>query len=169
MSEYPEITINKYVWKQFQIAKPAIYNQYTSGSASIIPFFPITDVKAGDAAWGNKPYVIYDSFIRARSTNRYFYPIKNAQLMYSIKGSISEIYEWRDFISNVLDREGDAANDVNEFAGTLNNTKYFFHCLNVSQVKYIGASTKETGIKKEYATELIIRYEYHLANIYNNN
>jgi hypothetical protein len=60
MSDYPDVAVNKYVWKQFQLAKPAIYSQY----GGTVPFFPITDVKAGDAAWGNKPYVIYDSFIR---------------------------------------------------------------------------------------------------------
>lgn len=164
MSEYPEVAINKYVWKQFQLAKPAVYSQYSS----TIPFFPVTDIKAGDTAWGTKPYVVYDSFIRARSTNRYFYPVKAGQLMYSIKGSLSEIYDWRDFISNVLDREDAAASDINEFAGTLNNNKYFFHCINVSQLKYVGASTKDYGIKERYATELIIRYDYHLTNIYNN-
>jgi hypothetical protein len=88
--------------------------------------------------------------------------------MYSIKGSIAEIYEWRDFIANVLDREDAAANDINEFCGTFNNNKYFFHCINVSQLKYVGSSTKDSGAKKEYSTELIIRYDYHLANIYNN-
>ena len=164
MSEYPEVAINKYVWAQFQLAKPTTYAQY----GSTIPFFPVTDVKAGDTAWGTKPYVIYDSFIRARSSNRYFYPIKAGQLMYSIKGNLADIFDWRDFIANVLDREDAAANDINEFAGTLNNNKYFFHCINVSQLKYPGSSTKETGIDKKYATEVIIRYEYHLNNIYNN-
>jgi len=164
MSDYPEVAINKYVWEQFKVAKPSIYSQY----GSIVPFFPVTDVKAGDTAWGTKPYVIYDSFIRARSTNRYFYPVKCAQLMYSIKGSLSEIYEWRDFISNVLDREDDAAHDINEFAGTIDNTKYFFHCINVSQLKYVGTTTKEASIDKRYSTELIIRYDYHITNIYNN-
>jgi len=165
MSEYPEVAINKYVWKQFQIAKPAIYSQY----GSTVPFFPVTDVKAGDTAWGTKPYVIYDSFIRARSTNRYFYPVKCAQIMYSIKGTLSEIYDWRDFIINVLDREDAAAKEINEFAGTLNNNKYYFHCINASQLKYIATSTKDNGIKERYSTELIIRYDYHLTNIYNNN
>lgn len=164
MSEYPEVAINKYVWKQFELVKPVVYAQY----GSIIPFFPVTDVKAGDAAWGTKAYIIYDSFIRSRSTNRYFYPIKSGQMIYSIKGNLQDIFEWRDFISNVLDREDAAANDVNEFAGTLNNNKYFFHCLNVSQVKQIATSSKESGIKEKYSTELIVRYDYHLANIYNN-
>ena len=164
MSDYTETIINKYVWRQFQLAKPTIYAKYTG----IIPIFPVSDVKAGDTAWGNKPYIVYDSFIRARSSNRYFYPMKSGQLMYSIKGGLADIFDWRDFISNVLDREDAAAHDVNEFAGTLNNNKYFFHCLNVSQLKYPGSSTKETGIDKKYATDLIIRYDYHLINIYNN-
>ena len=164
MSDYPEIIINKYVWHQFQLAKPTIYAKY----GSTLPIFPITDNKAGDTAWGNKPYIIYDSFIRARSMNKYFYPVKCAQMMYSIKGSIAEVYEWRDFIINVLDREDASAQDINQYAGTLNNDNIYFHCINAMQVKYIGSTSQMTGTNKYYSTELIIRYDYHLSDIYNN-
>ena len=164
MSDYPEIIINKYVWRQFQLAKPTIYAKY----GSTLPIFPITDNKAGDTAWGNKPYIIYDSFIRARSMNKYFYPVKCAQMMYSIKGSIAEVYEWRDFIINVLDREDASAQDINQYAGTLNNDNIYFHCINAMQVKYIGSTSQMTGTNKYYSTELIIRYDYHLSDIYNN-
>lgn len=164
MSEYPEVIINKYVWKQFELAKPTIYSKY----GSTIPIFPITDNKAGDTAWGSKPYIIYDSFIRPRSTNKYFYPVKCAQMMYSIKGTISEIYEWRDFIVNVLDREDVAAQDINQYAGNLSNDNIYFHCINAMQIKYVGSTTQQTSTTKLYSTELVIRYDYHLTDIYNN-
>lgn len=165
MSDYTETIINKYVWRQFQLAKPTIYAKYTG----ITPIFPVSDVKAGDTAWGNKPYIVYDSFIRARTMNKYFYPVKCAQIMYSIKGSISEVYEWRDFIFNVLDREDAAAKDINQYAGTtLNNDNFYIHCINASQLKYIGATSQQTGTNKLYSTELVIRYDYHMSDIYNN-
>jgi len=164
MSDYPEVLINKYVWKQFQLAKPTTYNKY----GTVTPIFPVADTKAGDTAWGNKPYIIYDSFIRARSMNKYFYPVKCAQMMYSIKGSLTEIYEWRDFIINALDREDVAAKDINEFAGTINNDELYFHCINAMQIKYIGSTSQQSGTNKVYSTELVIRYDYHLTNIYNN-
>jgi hypothetical protein len=88
--------------------------------------------------------------------------------MYSIKGQISEIYEWRDFIYNVLDREDDAARDINEYSGqNLSNTKIYFHCINASQINYIGNSTEQQGQRKMYSTNLIIRYDYHKKDIYN--
>ena len=165
MSEYPEIIINKYVWRQFQLAKPTIYAKY----GTTIPIFPIADTKAGDTAWGNKPYIIYDSFVRPRSMNKYFYPVKCAQMMYSIKGTIAEIYEWRDFIINVLDREDKAAYAINQYAGTtLANDELYFHCVNAMQVKYVGSTTQQTGTSKLYSTELIVKYDYHMTNIYNN-
>lgn len=165
MSSYPEIAINKYVWHQFEIAKPAIYANYTA----IIPFFPVSDIKAGDTAWGEKPYIVYDSMMTSRTRNKYFYPVKSAQMIYSIKGSITEIYEWRDFISNVLDREDIAARDVNKYAGANSlDLNAYFHCINTNQINYIGQTSKISGQIKEYSTDLVIRYDYHINNLYNN-
>lgn len=164
MSRYPEIIINKYVWKQFQIAKPSIYSQYSN----ITPIFPVSDIKAGDTAWGNKPYIVYDSFAQPRSTNKYFYPVKCAQMMYSIKGSITDIYEWRDFIINVLDREDAAAADINEYAGeNLSNLRSYFHCINAYQVNYIGNTTELSGQRKQFSANIVIKYDYHITDIYN--
>jgi hypothetical protein len=143
MSDYTEILINKYVWRQFQLEKPAIYAKY----GTTIPFFPINDIKAGDSSWGNKPYVIYDSFIRPRQINRPFYPQKGSQLMYSIRGTIQEVYEWRDFIYDALDRE------------------FYFHRFSVNQLKYIATTSTESGLNKSYSTELVIRYDYHKTDI----
>lgn len=161
---YPEAAINKYVWKQFELAKPEIYSLYNN-----VPIFPVSDIKSGDAKWGDKPYIIFDSFMKARVSNRYFYPIKSGQMMYSIKGSIEQVFEWRDFISNVLDREDAAANDINEFASAnINDFNLRFHCINTSQVNYIGNSSETQGTKKTFSTNLIIKYDYHTSNIYNN-
>lgn len=164
MSRYPEIIINNYLWEQFQTAKPAIYSQYSG----LMPIFPVNDIKAGDSSWGNKPYIIYDSFAKPRSTRKYFYPVKSGQLMYSIKGSISDIYEWRDFIINVLDREDVAAREINEYAGeNLSNLRSYFHCINAYQMNYIGNTTEMTGQRKQFSTNLIVKYDYHITDIYN--
>lgn len=164
MSSYPDLIINGYVWEQFRLAKPSIYSQYSAK-----PFVPVRDINS-DYPWGIKPYIIYDSFMKARSTNKYFYPVKTTQMMYSIKGSISEIYEWRDFISNVLDREDDAAKDINEYAGEsnlFNPLTIKFHCINTSQVNYTGSTTEQGGQRKQYSANLIVKYDYHITDIYN--
>lgn len=165
MSSYPELIINSYVWEQFRISKPSIYADYTNR-----PFVPVRDY-GSDYPWDNKPYIVYDSFIKARTARKYFYPVKAGQMMYSIKGGIGEIYEWRDFISNVLDREDDAAFDINEYAGESGNFDPLtvkFHCINTSQANYIGNTTEEQGQRREYSSNLIIKYDYHITNIYNN-
>jgi hypothetical protein len=165
MSNYAETAINKYVWKQFEISKPNIYSLY----GNTTPIFPVSDNVSGNAKWSEKPYIIYDSFAKGRTTNKYFYPIKSSQMMYSIKGKIEEIFEWRDFIINVLDREDAAAFDINEFAGqNIAGFNLRLHCINVSQVNYIGNSSESSGTKKAFSTNLIIKYDYHSSNIYNN-
>jgi hypothetical protein len=165
MSNYPEVAINKYVWRQFQLAKPTIYNAYKTG----IPIFPVSDNLSGDSEWGGKTYIIYDSFAKPRSVNKGFYPIKSAQMMYSIKGDLTSIYEWRDFIINVLDREDIAARDVNSYAPTvLNDMNFYFHSICAYQMNYIGNTTEASGTVKDFATNIIIRYDYHITNIYNN-
>lgn len=164
MTNYPETVINKYVWKQFEIARPTIYSTY----GNIVPIFPITDTKAGDTAWEQKPYIVYDSFMKMRSRNRIFYPIKSAQMIYSIKGSITQIYEWRDFIYNVLDRGDIVANELNDFGGTLpGEISYYFHSVEASQINYINNTTQQAGQRKDFSTDLIIKYDFHRTDIYN--
>ena len=174
-SHYPEILINKYVWRQFELDSSRPLNQKYLSSFSyssyngVMPIFPVADTKAGDSAWGTKTYIIYDSFMKARSTNKYFYPVKTAQMMYSIKGSLSQIFQWRDYIANILDREDVSANDINEYAGeTLGNDTIFFHCTNASQVNYIANTTETDGSNSLYSTNLVIKFDYHITNIYNN-
>ena len=106
--------------------------------------------------------------MKTRTANKYFYPVKSSQMMYSIKGSIAEIFDWRDFISNVLDREDDAARDINEYAGQeLSNNRIYFHCINTHQVNYTGNTTEQQGKIKQYSANLIIKFDYHITDIYN--
>ena len=173
MNSYPEVAINRFVWEQFRLdsLKSASasylggfdYNAYTS-----IPFFPLEDNLAGTAKWGDKPYVRYDSFLRPRSSLRSFYPIKAAQMIYSIKGGVEDVFEWRDFIVNVLDREDQAAKEVNEYAGqNLDNYYTWFHRINAMQLNSVNESSPSASQRKTYSTDLIIRYDYHISNVYN--
>jgi hypothetical protein len=171
MSSLVEPIINKYVWKQFEINGasnvPAFsFSQYKG----VVPIFPVSDNKSGDAKWGSKPYIIYDSFMKGRVNNKYFYPVKSAQMMYSIRGaSLEEIFHWRDFIINVTDREDAAAYDVNQFAGeTIENNSIRFHCINSFQDNYVGYTTETLGVQKTFSTNLIIKYDYHMSSVYNN-
>lgn len=162
---YPEVAINKYVWEQFRLAKPAIYANYTG----VIPFFPVDDIQAGDSAWDDKTHIVFDSMMRPRSSNKGLYPVKMGQLLYSIKGPVDDIFEWREFIYDVLDREDQAAKDVNRYAG-INIAGYniFFHSICAHQFNYINMSYKQAPTqRKDQTAELVIPFEYHKASVYN--
>lgn len=162
---YPEIAINEYVWEQFRLAKPAIYAQY----GLITPFFPVDDIQAGDAAWDGKTHIVYDSMIKPRSARKQFYPVKQGQLVYSIKGSITDIFEWREFITDVLDREDAAAYDINRYAGiNLAGYNIYFHSVCAYQLNYINTSYKaQPTQRKDQTAEIIIPFEYHKSAVYN--
>lgn len=154
---YPERLINSYVWDQFRQHKSGIYSKY----GQITPIFPVDDIQAGDGAWSGKPHIIYDSMVRPRQTRKSFYPVKSGQLLYSVRGSIDEIFEWREFIIDVLDREDQAAREINEFGGTLENN-IFLHTICAYQLTYINTSYKNTPTqRKEQSADIVIPYEYH--------
>jgi hypothetical protein len=171
MSNLVEPIINKYIWKQFELNGAANVPGFSfSTYGGVTPIFPVSDNKSGDAKWGPKPYIIYDSFMKGRVSNKYFYPVKCAQMMYSIRGaSLEEIFYWRDFIINIADREDRTAFDVNQFAGqNIQNNKINFHCINASQVNYVGNTTETAGLQKTFSTNVVIKYDYHATDIYNN-
>lgn len=174
MNSYPEVAINKYVWEQFRLdSLKSASVSYLGGFdyaayAGVVPFFPLEDGLAGSSKWGDKPYVRFDSFLRPRSSMRSFYPIKSAQMIYSIKGGVDEVFQWRDFISNVLDREDQAAKDINSYAGqNLDNYYTWFHNVSTMQIQSMNQSSPQASQRKTYSADLIIRYEYHITNVYN--
>lgn len=159
---YPETIINKFVWDQFRQKRPGIYSKY-----NVMPIFPVDDIQAGDSAWDGKTHIIYDSMARPRNLRKQFYPVKYGQMLYSVKGNINDIFEWRDFLVDMLDREDAVAQEVNEFAGTLNNDKIYFHSLCAYQSTYINTSYKSIPTqRKDQTTDIIIPFEYHKISEY---
>lgn len=167
--------INAYVWKQFQedsliIPASASYlGGFKYTAYEFAPFFPIDDIMAGSEAWDNKTHIVYDSMGKMRSSRRQIYPIKLGQMRYSIKGPIDDVFAWRDFITNVLDREDAAAYDINEYAGkVIPGWNARLHNVNVNQTNWMNMSYKDQPTqRKDFSTDLIISYEYHISNVYN--
>ena len=189
----PENIINRYVWEQFKTQAPAFYNLYpqTVGGNDFIPFFP---AGAGnippEILDGDLPYIIFDKFTKVRTGSyKYFYPIKSEQMRYTIYGGSLGQYSFNQagagatpgytfdrygstinlasLITLILDREDAAANDINQYAGSLyENTsdyfKYYFHCVNVFQSGY-AESQQDVANLMEYrpSRDLIIKYDYH--------
>jgi hypothetical protein len=183
----PENIINEYVWEQFKTQAPAFYNLYpkTVGGPDFIPFFPAgTGNIPPEIIDGDLPYIVFDKFTKVRTgAYKYFYPIKSEQMRYTIYGGSlygdaangSDRYgvtiNLTSLISAILDREDDAAKDINQFAGTLDDYtdaaypqlfKYSFHCINVFQSGY-AESQQDVANLMEYrpSRDLIIKYDYH--------
>jgi hypothetical protein len=188
----PENIINKYVWEQFKIKAPSFYNSYppTVGGSDFIPFFPagIGNIP-GHILEEDKPYIIFDKFTKVRTGSmKYFYPVKSEQMRYTIYGGSMGQYgqgidggftpgytfdrygstiNLTSLITIMLDREDDAARDINEFAGSLyDNTsdyfKYYFHCINVFQSGYAESQQDVSNLMEYRPTrDLIIKYDYH--------
>lgn len=187
MVYHPEQIINRYVWEQFKTYAPAFYNMYapTSGGPEIVPFFPApaSNVPA-EMIESDKPYIVFDKFTRVRDRGT-LHSVKTDQMRYTIVGGIidgtraGQPYGQRDryattidlssLIYRILDREDDAAKDINEFAKTLpgysessDMYKYYFHTINVYQSGFTDTqSDVENFIEYNPSRDLIIRYNYH--------
>jgi len=182
----PENIINLYVWEQFRTHAPAFYNLYgpTSGGPDIVPFFPApaSNLETGYLE-NDLPYIMFDKFSRVRGGYKSFYPIKTDQMRYTIVGG--SLYHTKrhqqdryattinltSLIQNILDREDDAASDINEFTKTLSDynsssyselNKYYFHCVNVYQSGFTDTQQDVSDFMEYNPTrDLIIRYDYH--------
>jgi hypothetical protein len=182
----PENIINLYVWEQFKTHAPAFYNLYaqTSGGPDIVPFFPAPANNLPTPVLENDlPYIMFDKFSRVRSGYKYFYPIKTDQMRYTIVGgSLYDInrnqqdryattINLTSLVQNILDREDDAARDINEFAKTLPDynsanypelNRYYFHCVNVYQSGFTDTQQDVANFMEYNPTrDLIIKYDYH--------
>jgi len=181
----PENIINLYVWEQLKNKAPQFYDLYpnTSGGKGLVPFFPAGTINLPpEVVDGDLPYIIFDKFTKVRTGSyKYFYPMKSDQMRYTVYGgslygeasSGSDRYgltiNLTSIISMVLDREDDAAKDINDFAkgledyqDSMDEFKYYFHCVNVFQSGY-AENQQDVANLMEYQPrrDLIIRYDYH--------
>lgn len=187
----PENIINRYVWEQFKTQAPAFYSLYpqTAGGNDLIPFFPagVGNIPP-EILDGDLPYIVFDKFTKVRTgAYKYFYPVKSEQMRYTIYGGslygeaanggdrYGNTVNLTSLITLVLDREDDAADDINEFAEELYDNypvsasasvydyyKYRFQCINVFQSGY-AESQQDVSNLMEYrpSRDLIIKYDYH--------
>lgn len=190
MVYHPEHVINRYVWDQFKTYAPNFYNLYaqTSGGSEIIPFFPapVSNVPS-EMIESDKPYILFDKFTRVRNDNN-LYSVKTDQMRYTIVGGVlssgvsggnavgerdryATTIDLSSLIYRILDREDDAARDINEFGKNLNGYltsndmyKYYFHKICVYQSGFTDTQTDvDNFMEYNPSRDLIIRYDYHFT------
>jgi hypothetical protein len=152
----PALTVNNYLWSVMKQIEPTFQKQY----GTKIPFFPMSDSATGTKSWENKTYVIYDRMLRATSSP--FYPIKKEHILYAVKGKEESTLEWGMAIQYILDRQDDAAQDINSWnRSQANPSKVYFHSLRVFQSD--SSKTRDFSNRPFYITEFIVEVEYHLT------
>ena len=137
---------------------PKIINDYVftelgwTATNGIQPFFPIHDSTGIEAGWENNPYVVYD-WIKMRNDSS-FHPIKTHQLIYSIRGTVTQVYETRDAIVDRLDREDESAQVLNQWQKDNNYTDCaFFHSIRAWQSSRV---LEPDNTKQYYVLPMII-------------
>lgn len=147
-----------------------------SSTQTIIPFFAPTTTGREEiyqqlvqtTGLSQPTMVTYDRLMRFR--NSAFYGIKKEQLIYTIYGSVQSVQNLNIVISQLLDREDAAAQDLNDWArdnpimlnGTPVSSNVFFHSIKVYQVDETRDILELASVNmSEWASKIIIEYDYH--------
>jgi hypothetical protein len=105
----PSLAVNGFLWDTMKKIEPALSDKY----GSTIPFYPVGDSAAGDEPWDNNPYFIYDRVFRFSS--KPFYEHKRESTLYYLKAREVDSLTWSAALQMILDREDDAAKDINDW------------------------------------------------------
>ena len=165
-TSFPPIFVNQYVVKQLELF--GILSTYEQ----MVPIFPTTPTNIEDvfknyigAPGIDDPLLIqYERLMRFRPSP--FYRRKREQLIYYLYCTdLSKITDGVRVISDALDREDAAAQDVNAYCASVstetNPFNIFFHNMRVYQADETRDILELASARTVYANKLIIEYDYH--------
>lgn len=159
----PVLAVNGYLWDTMKQVDNTLQKKY----GNVIPFFPISDNASGKKSWENKAYVIYDRMLRVSKNP--FYVNKTEHFIYYLKGNEQQTLEWGSAMQYILDRQDDAAQDINAWNCQRENPyDVYFHYLRVLQTNSgdMGSPslTRDFSTRPHYVTQFIIEACYHINN-----
>jgi hypothetical protein len=154
----PVVPLNSYIWDTMKRIEPSLDAEYQG----IVPFFPLADSRGGDANWGDKPYIVYDITTRKRQNS--FYPKHSIQIYYFLRGKPQDIIVWSNAIQHIVDREDDAAKDVNSYMATEHpeDAKVFFHNFKVFMMDQVNDKRMDLAVQQFYTMSMIVEANYHI-------
>ena len=158
----PTTALNAYLWEALKDIDPDIADDYVVNGWEITPIFPYSDAASASIPWKDKPYLLYER-VPGRPTNP-FYPVKRDVYHYSLKADPTLALEWVGAIQQILDRQDDAAKDVNNFNFYHRHgprVPVFFHHLRVYQIDP-AAETKHLNDSDQF-TDIMVVAEYHFC------
>jgi hypothetical protein len=161
----PALALNGYLWDTMKLLQPSLSEEYED----TMPFYPLGDESSGNKAWDNKPYFIYDRVFRFSSNP--FYPIKRESTLYYLKAREIDSLEWSAVLQLILDREDDAAKDINDWIRNDDSSidhNVFFHNVRVYQARSSSPSSsgkirEASTIQPYYITEFMVDTHYHFT------
>lgn len=171
---YPPYFVNGYIKSQLQNFG------ILSGLEQMTPIFPTSPTNIEEVF---KNYIAppgvadplliqYERLLRLRTSP--LYVKKREQLvLYMYSASLSKVLDAHRIISEALDREDAAAQDVNKWLsenvisdskGTVVNPNVFFHSFRVYQASETRDIINLASARTIYANKLIVEYDYHTNN-----
>jgi hypothetical protein len=164
----PTLAINGYLWDVMKVFEPSLFSQY----GNTVPFYPISDSSAGDEPWDSKPYFIYDRVFRF--SGKPFYEHKRESTLYYLKAREVDSLQWSAAVQLILDREDDAAKDVNEWIrnnGGSSEYPVYFHNIRVYQSRSSSPSSdgkirEFSTVQPYFITEFMIDTHFHFTKTF---
>lgn len=170
---YPPHWINSYLYHELSQYEGINMSESANG---VIPIFAVSPTNTEDIYKNllqsipvEQPLMIqYDRLIRFRPNA--FYPHKREQLLYYLYSTdIATVNNANILISQILDREDEAAKVVNEYSashpvsrgGKTINCNVFFHNIKVYQADETRDVLELASARTVYVNKLIIEYDYH--------
>ena len=169
----PIWVVNGYLWEEIverlKAAYIASYKQkypdiseenipeWTNPYGKSRPIFPINDSQV-NAKWKTLPYLVYTLAFRVWHG---LYVTKRSTFIYSLKASPDQIFGWGAAIQDILDRQDDAAADINEWNRQHDNVPVVFHSFRVYQNEPPNPSA--SSIDPFVSTNFMVVAEYHLV------
>lgn len=163
---FPPFFINQYVVEQLRLFG------ILSGTEQMVPIFPTSPTNIEEvfknyvgAPGVEDPVLIqYERLIRFRPSP--FYRRKREQIVYYLYCTdLSKIMSSHRIITDALDREDSAAQDINAYcasiAGPNPTFNVFFHNVKVYQADETRDLIELASARTVYANKLIIEYDYH--------
>jgi hypothetical protein len=170
LTAFPPTFINQYVVEQLKLFG------ILSGFEQMTPVFPTSPTNIEDvfknyvgAPGVSDPILIqYERLIRFRPSP--FYRNKREQLVYYLYCTdLSKINDSHRIITDALDREDSAGQDINAYCASIATEALpfntFFHNVRVYQADETRDILELASARTVYANKLIIEYDYHTKDI----
>lgn len=131
----PIEVVNGYIWSVLTEMEPALLasNMWPKAKYPQGPFFPINDSASGISQWKDRPYFVYNKAFRVEHL---MYEHKKETFVYSLRANVDEVFAIAGALQKIIDRQDDAAADINEFNRSTQNDRYcpvVFHSLEMYQ------------------------------------